>query len=453
MRKLLLIVCVVLLSVSFIVAKRTTGVVRGERQRATTEITETTQQINDKDREIANQLNELNSLSAQIEEHTIAIDTLQRAIALIDSQMVVLNDSIVTLEAELGNMREQYAQTLRDIRSRRRVISDFAFIFSSKSFQQAFKRVRYLQQFSRIRKDKAQEIRTLIAEVEQQRNMLTQLQNSKNIALASIEASRTQLREKESRSKALLATLRGEERRLKRYLRQQQQLVQELDDEIDRILAEERRQAEERRRQEELRRQEEERRRQEEERRRREEVQAATQSASPTQPSVEDAPAPSPTTPPQSTTPPATDFDAQADNNRVITGSFAANKGKLLFPVSGKYRIVCKYGQKKHAASKIEIVNKGIDIEVPSGAQVRAIYDGVVKIVTNKSTLNTVVIITHGDYITLYTNLDNVTIKPGDKVKANQSIGTICTDASGRGVLHFEMRKGSERLDPLLWVK
>ena len=440
MRKLLLIVCVVLLSVSFIVAKRTTGVVRGERQRATPEIPETTQQINDKDREIANQLNELNSLSAQIEEHTIAIDTLQRAIALIDSQMVVLNDSIVTLEAELGNMREQYAQTLRDIRSRRRVISDFAFIFSSKSFQQAFKRVRYLQQFSRIRKGKAQEIRTLIAEVEQQRNMLTQLQNSKNIALASIEASRTQLREKESRSKALLATLRGEERRLKRYLRQQQQLVQELDDEIDRILAEERRQAQERRRQEE-------------ERRRRDEVQAATQSASPTQPSVEDAPAPSPASSSQSTTPPATDFDAQADNNRVITGSFAANKGKLLFPVSGKYRIVCKYGQKKHAASKIEIVNKGIDIEVPSGVQVRAIYDGVVKIVTNKSTLNTVVIITHGDYITLYTNLDNVTIKPGDKVKANQSIGTICTDASGRGVLHFEMRKGSERLDPLLWVK
>lgn len=97
MRKLLLIVCVVLLSVSFIVAKRTTGVVRGERQRATTEITETTQQINDKDREIANQLNELNSLSAQIEEHTIAIDTLQRAIALIDSQMVVLNDMDITL--------------------------------------------------------------------------------------------------------------------------------------------------------------------------------------------------------------------------------------------------------------------------------------------------------------------------------------------------------------------
>lgn len=454
MRNSFIALCILSLvtSVVIIAMPRTTDNAREEYRQASSEVRNTSRLIEDKDKEIARRLNELNSLTAQIEEHNLAIDTLKREIAKIDSMTIVLNDSIVSLEASLKIMREQYAQTLRDIRSRRRVISDFAFIFSSGSFQQAYKRIRYLQQFSRWRKSKAQEIRAVIAGIDEQRKMLSRLQSSKTEAIATIELSRSQLQQKQTRSATLLAELRKEEKRLRAYLRQQQRLVQELDNEIDRLIAEERRQAEERRRreaEERRRRDEEERRRREEEQRRQEaqQTQAAAEPVTPAAPLASS----SPTTP--VATPSAPTFDGSAEDNNVISGSFASNQGRLPFPVSGSYRIVCRFGQKKYAASKIEIVNKGVDIEVPVGASARAIYDGVVKIVTERGTLNTVVIITHGEYIALYANLDKVNVKPGDKVKACQAIGTIFSENSDRGVLHFEMRKGGTQLDPLKWVK
>ena len=136
---------------------------------------------------------------------------------------------------------------------------------------------------------------------------------------------------------------------------------------------------------------------------------------------------------------------------------FARMKGRLPFPVDGKYRVISAFGRHPHPDfPNIEVQNSGIDIEMlSSNRRARAIADGTVSAVFNQPGYNNIVMIRHGEYITIYAGISNLAIKTGDTVKTGQTIGQVQPDPDndGRHVLHFELRHERQKLNPLQWVR
>lgn len=139
-----------------------------------------------------------------------------------------------------------------------------------------------------------------------------------------------------------------------------------------------------------------------------------------------------------------------------LSGSFESNKGKLPFPVTGNYRIVRPFGRQKHPELKyVETNNMGIDIEADQGAMAVAIFDGKVSAIFKQPGFNNIVMVRHGNYLTVYAGLASINVKTGDTVKGGQAIGTIFSDIEdeNRTLLHFEIRKERQELNPELWLK
>ena len=138
---------------------------------------------------------------------------------------------------------------------------------------------------------------------------------------------------------------------------------------------------------------------------------------------------------------------------KTLSTNFASNKGKLPWPVE---RGVVSSSFGKHASvvsDKVTVTNNGIDIATTDGAQARAVFDGEVASVTKLTGANTVVIVRHGEYFTVYSNLENVTVKRGDQVSTKQHLGTVHTNKTeGKTELHFELLKETHRQDPASWL-
>ncbi|MDE6397501.1 MAG: M23 family metallopeptidase, partial [Muribaculaceae bacterium] len=221
-----------------------------------------------------------------------------------------------------------------------------------------------------------------------------------------------------SASKTVGDNLKTDQATLNKVLAEKRAYAKRLDEELDRIIAEEAR-----------------RKKEEEERRRRQQ-----QTATPTKPGKK----PSASAGGQS---------GVADADRALTGSFVSNKGRLLFPVAGKYTIVSRFGKSNYGdLDHVEVNNSGIDISVAAGTQVRSVFDGEVSSIFFLNGYENVVIIRHGQYLTVYAGLGKISVSKGAKVKAGQNIGTVAT-SGGRTVLHFEVRKERTKLNPLEWVK
>ena len=140
---------------------------------------------------------------------------------------------------------------------------------------------------------------------------------------------------------------------------------------------------------------------------------------------------------------------------RELSGSFEKNKGKLPFPLSGRYMIVGHFGQQQHQELKyVKINNNGIDLQTTPGTSARAVFDGVVTKVFVMPGYNSSVIVRHGNYLTIYSNLSEVYVKPGQKVSIRQSIGKIYSDPEegNRTVLHFQLWKETTKLNPEPWL-
>lgn len=137
-------------------------------------------------------------------------------------------------------------------------------------------------------------------------------------------------------------------------------------------------------------------------------------------------------------------------------GNFGNHKGALPRPVAGAWRVTDRFG--RHALPDLPDVifdNPGIDVEVSKGASVKSVYGGEVSGVYVVPGFSTVVIVSHGDYYTVYGNIGKASVKVGESVKQGQTIGTLTDDADnpGHSTLHFEVWKGREKLNPQLWIQ
>lgn len=422
--------------------KRDAAKIRKEQQATKKQIKETTQKININTRETKKQLSRLNSLNGEIEVKGAEINKMKIGVDSINRRLTTINDSINALNSHLASLRDSYVKSLRKMQGTSGAMGSLAFIFSSESFSEAYRKLRYMQQFDKWRKRKAQDIKVTEDLLKERKMVLDTVRRSRNIELSKLNMLRKDLEQKRVETDKVVAQLKSEGNNLRTVLREKEEQQRRLDRELDKIIAEE--QARIERQRKEAERKEQERKRKEAEAKKR-----TTAQASSPKPAETPAKKPEPANP----APPATSV-AAAD--RALTGSFESNQGKLLFPVAGKYRIVRGFGRQKHPQlAHVETENSGIDIEAISSKQARAVFDGTVSATFKQPGYGTIVMIRHGNYLTIYANLDAISVKNGDKVRTGQTLGTIITDPDedNRAILHFELRKERTKLNPMLWVR
>ena len=131
--------------------------------------------------------------------------------------------------------------------------------------------------------------------------------------------------------------------------------------------------------------------------------------------------------------------------------SFAANKGKLPWPID-KGEITALFGEQPHAFLKgIKVKNNGVTISTTDGSRARAVFDGEVSKIIILPGAGKVVMIRHGEYISIYTNLKETFVSTGDKVKTKEEIGIVVTD-QGKTEFEFQLWKGTVLTDPSYWL-
>lgn len=432
--------------------KRSSRDVRREKQRTEQQIAATRKKINMNDREIGRQLDRLNLLGAEMKLRSDTISIIRARLDSVNSRIKTLNDSIASLTAHEKILKANYAKTLRDIRSRRQGMSDIAFIFSAESFAQAWRRIRYMREVNKASTRQAASLRRTAETLKATTASLDTLRVAHAASLAQLSKTQTALSNQRNDADRLVRNLRAQGRSLNRELDRRRTQAQALDRELNRLIEQEIREAEARRQAEEKARREAEEKRLAEEKARKEAADKAQAQAPSDKSDRSDKSEKSVAATPKK---PKPTYSSQAEADRILTGSFESNKGRLLFPVAGRYTITSNFGTYDHPdLAKVKMTNLGIDIEVPKGTSTRAVFDGVVSSIFRIDGYNNVVILRHGEYLTVYAGINALSVKKGDKVKVGQTLGSLYTDPDGGSTkLHFEIRREKQKLNPTEWVK
>lgn len=448
-RHLLISILATALALSALAArpKRTSKGVRSEKQRTEQRIRLTQDQIRENKRNTTANLNKLNALGADIDRQRKLIRAMNDSIRSAESEIKIVRDSITSLEQDVDIIRRSYANALRTARSRRRGADDMAFIFSAGTFAQSMSRYRYLQTFSRWLSAKSVSLKASVDRLAAKKLRLDTLRTARIAALGRLNSANEMLLAQQAATKVIVDQLQSDKSTLNALLREQQNQMRELDRELDRLIAEEMRKAQE---------EEERRRRERQEREARERQGQAQEKTRPVEKKGGKKKNKTETQQPTKKTPAPASPPANAAADARLAADFASNRGKLPAPVSGYYRVVKPFGVTKHPSlPNVLVENSGIDLQVDGNATANAVFDGVVSVIFRPSGYQTVVVVRHGDYLTVYGNLDAINVSKGDRVKRGQPIGHIYANPAdgGAGILHFEVRKGREKLNPAQWIR
>lgn len=457
--KRLFFILLALFSVTAILADKTQSSIKQEKQQANKEIKETKRKIESNKKATKEKINQLNLIAAEISENTQTLNRIKNDIDSIDTSMVRLNDSIIALEQHLVVLRNNYKNVLRSIRATRHSTSNIAFIFSSKSFSNAFRRIRYIRQFASWQDGKSQEIKNALASIDDTKKSLVTLHSTKATSLKQVAQVQQTLKNNEKEQSQIVANLKKERKELEAYVKQKQNEIKQLDKRLNQIIAEQQAAEKKRRAEAEKKRKEAEKKRKEQERllaekRKKEEQQQKEKQKD--QPQKKEPITKDNAQSAEKEEPQASIIDPETEAINKLSSTFENNKGRLPYPLSGKCRVVSTFGRQRHKdLPNIETNNIGIEIELLSDGVVRSVFDGVVSAVVTIPGYNTVVMVRHGSYLTVYGNLSSSSVRMGDKVTATQPLGGLYADPdnNNRKILHFEVRKETEKLNPQHWLK
>lgn len=399
---------------------------RGALQR---QITESEKLLQTTRKDVGSQLQGLATLTGQMEERKRYILALNNDLETIDRELADLSRQTARLRRELAGKQEEYATSVRYLQTHSSIQEKLLFIFSAQSLAQTYRRLRYVREFAAYQQRQGEEIKKQQKEIDRQRAELLHLREAKGRLLKEREAEMQKLQAQEKEKTALVDNLRRRQRELQQELARKRREAQQLNKRIDRLVAEEIEKARKRAEAEAKRKAEE-----EAARRRKAE---ARSSAAPTAPSRKPEPVETYT------------LD-KAD--RQLSGTFASNRGRLPAPITGSYLIVSHYGRYS-VMRNVQLDNKGIDLQGRPGAQARAVFDGKVAAVFQLNGLFNV-LVRHGAYISVYCNLSRTSVKAGDIVKTRQALGEVFSNPAedGRTVLHFQLRKETQKLNPEEWI-
>ena len=399
------------------------------------QITETETLLKTTKKDVGSQLSGLAALTGQIEERKRYILAINNDVESIDGELGTLERQLGRLQRDLKDKKKKYDSSVQYLYKNRSIEEKLMFIFSAKSLEQIYRRLRYVREYATYQRLQGQEILKKQEQVNRKKAELQQVRPAKANLLKERETEKTKLESQEKEKRTLVANLQKKQKGLQGEINKKRREANQLNARIDRLIAEEIEKA---------------RKRAEEETRREAAARKAAEKNS--SDGKTEKSASTSTSERRKVTPVETYSMSKAD--RELSGSFANNRGKLPMPISGAYIITSHYGQYNvEGLRNVKLDNKGIDIQGKPGAQARAIFDGKVAAVFQLNGLFNV-LIRHGNYISVYCNLSSASVKSGDNVVTKQTIGQVFSDGAdgGRTVLHFQLRREKEKLNPEPWL-
>jgi len=400
---------ILLASIPFFAFSQTKEELKKQKVAIEKEINYTTDLLNKTKANKDKSLNYLIVLDKQIQNKEQLLQTLTIEISLIskqikktEKQILYTESTIISEQEKLQSLKAEYAKMIYAAFKKKGNRHNLMFIISAKDFNQAYKRISYLKQYSSFRKNQAKKITEsqllLLLKKEQllqQKEQLLQESLSKKTLITSKKKELSSINTTKHEKEGLIKKLSKSEKVFKQQLQEKQQRAKALDDKIRKIIEEEIRKA-------------------------REDGKNGF-----------------------SLTPEA----------MVLSSEFASNKGKLPWPLE-KGIIVQFYGKQKHPVfSAIETINNGIDIATDKNTVVRAIFDGTISRIFFIKGAGKAILINHGEYFSVYSGLKEVSVIVGEKVLSKEKIGVVITqEFEHKTELHFEIWKGYKKQNPSKWL-
>ena len=332
----------------------------------------------------------LNVINKQIRNRQSLISNLRSDIKIQSDEIILIRNLIMSLKRDLRILNNEYSDMIYSSYKSRSSLDKLTYIFSSKDYNQMFRRFNYIFQYSKFRKNQIIEINKVYEELEYQENNLSDINKKQKKLLDDELSENNKLQKLKGRQRKIISDLNKKQRNLRKEIAERKVALENLDKLIRDII--------------------------------RREKEALLKNG---------------------------DDDI---NLLEITEGFEANIGKFEWPVKSGF-ISNKFGEHPHPIIKnIKVKNDGIDIQTSKSSQVHAIYDGKVSTVAFIPGMNNVVIINHGEYYTLYAKLKNLKVQKGDIISEKQVIADLVTNNDGITQLQFQIWKNNIKLNPENWI-
>ena len=437
-----------------------------ERQTNLRQIQQTSQALNQTQEKKKVSLGQLHVITEKLTEKKQVIQGISTQLHGIETNVHQTARQVIQTQQTLAQLKAEYSRLLYTASKTANGFNRLMFLFASESFNQFALRLRYIRQYTQERQRQAARIVGTQYRLHQELSGLTKQQQRKSSLLNSQLSENKSLLTLKSKEDEMVQQLSQQEQGLRQELEERRQAVNRLDNLIAERVREEIARAARAARLDA----------------RREAALAAardarraaarTSAASSAAPArarrdPETAAAETSSDADNDTANPETDApetaaETAADRRAVrialtpetaqLSSSFSGNRGHLPWPVSRGF-ISQHFGRHPHPVLKnVTVENRGVDIQTGAGEAVRACFDGKVQTVTNIAGMNTIVMIQHGDFFTVYAKLRSVSVSVGQRVSAREVIGTVATDAEGTSEVQFQVWHNSANLNPETWL-
>ncbi|WP_247232368.1 murein hydrolase activator EnvC [Telluribacter sp. SYSU D00476] len=381
---------------------------------------------------------QLRALNQQITTQKKQIDLLSDDLQILDKELRNLEKARQELNNDLGKLKKEYGHMIYEASKRNAYLNQLVFLFSASTFNQFVLRYKYLKQYTDSRQEQVKQMEEVQQQLAQKRERITVKKQQQQKVLTTRVDEAKKLENLKVQQDVVVKELSQKESQLRTELAASRRAANQLESTIRRLVEREMRERAERERREREARERAERERLAREKAERERAAKAGET-----------PAVVAEAPPAEKEPANT--GGMTNEEVALASSFTASRARLPWPVKGF--VSDHFGRKAHPVLKgVMVDNLGIDIQTSSGESVRAVYDGVVLDVTDMPGMGNVVAIQHGDYMTVYAKMQNVSVRTGQKVKAREPIGTVASDSDGTSELQFQIWKNTTRLNPELWL-
>jgi septal ring factor EnvC (AmiA/AmiB activator) len=402
-----------LLLLTFGAQAQTKKQLENQRNKLIEQINFTKKQIEEVQRKKAASVNQLVTLRKQIQVRQRLIENYNNDIAITQVQIDNLAELIGSLERDLQKLKAEYGKMLQVAYRNRSNYSNVILVLSAKDFNQAFKRLRYLQQYNEFRQTQVRLINKTQEGLNRRIAQLEQKKVERVSLVAEEETQKTLLGYESEKTNQLVSTLQNNEKQLRKELQEKEAARARLQRTIEDII---RREIEEARRQE-----------------------AERQRKVGQKPSV---------------TPKTTreEFELTPEA-KALGADFEANKGKLPWPVSKGF-ISESFGEHPHPVLKnVKVRNDGVSIRTAKSAEVKAIFRGEVTAVVSIPGMQKAIIVRHGQYLTVYAHLETVSVSKGSKIETGQTIGSVHFDEEeNKAEVQLQVWRGTTKIDPSPWL-
>lgn len=360
-------------------------------------------------------LGQIRAVNAKIRLMQNKIAVINSEVKNLDNQIHENTNEVHSLKSQLGQLKNEYAAMVRFAQRNKNAYDKMMFIFASETFNQAYKRIKYFQQFGQYRKKQADYIQGTKKNIEYKIVVLDKNLKEKSNLLTEQQQEKIKLGKNKTEQAQMLNQIKSQERRFRQDIAARKRKQAEVDRAIRSAIQREIELA-------------------------RQQAEAAERLAN--QKAIAEG-RPLPVAKDRS----SSNYLTSSPESAKLSAGFENNRGHLPWPV-GRYSIVERFGN--HTEGQAHYTNDGINILTEQGAAVKAVFEGDVLFV--RELYGTyIVALRHGDYFTIYQNLKSVNVAKGSKVETKQVLGVVASKEDGP-ILHFEIMRGQTKLNPEAWI-